>query len=280
VITFLKSIGIGLLVIIVMVGPWSILASLNLHTTPSLPWSAPVMAVYLWSAWRYAGGIGPPRSTREFRRALLRARALTLREWRSCLLTGVLAIAALWSLYGVVSIYIPAHIQRTTTTALPIQSMVAAVLMSALVAAVSEEAGCRGYMQVPLEKRFGPAVAIASSAIVFTAIHLGHGASVLQLLPFYAAAGVVYGLLAYAAGSILPALVLHFIGDLILFSLRSFHIVLWKTQKPSSWQNTYATLGVASAVVFMVGSVLAFRRLLRQRGGVFSRTQTQRNCLD
>jgi membrane protease YdiL (CAAX protease family) len=262
---FLKSIGIGLLVIIAMAGPWAFLAAVNLRAMPSFPWSALVMAGYLWSAWLYTGGTGPPGSTRQVRSTLLRARKLNLREWRNSLLAGIPAIAALWLLYAAVSVYSPPPV-RAAVPALPIQSLVAAIFMSALVAAVSEEAGCRGYMQVPLEKRFGPAVAITTSTIAFTVLHLSHGASILRLVPFYAAAGVVYGLMAYASDSILPSFALHFVGDALLFSLRAFHVALRRSQTTSSQNNAYAILVLAGALALALASVLAFKRALPKSG--------------
>jgi membrane protease YdiL (CAAX protease family) len=263
--TLLKAVGLGLLVIVFTAGPWSIIAAVNLRTSPNLPWAGPVMAAYLWLAWLYARGAGPPASTQEVRMTLLRARPLTGEEWRNSLFAGVPAIASLWLIYAAVPIYNPLVTARPASEPLPVQSAAVAVLMSALVAAVSEEAGCRGYMQVYLERRVGPITAIVLSTGLFLLIHLSHGTGVLRLLPFYAAAGVVYGLMAYASNSIFPSLALHFVGDLLLFSIRAFHLGFWPQGSPGAWQNGYAFLLIAGALGMGLASVLAFRTLLNRR---------------
>jgi membrane protease YdiL (CAAX protease family) len=96
----------------------------------------------------------------------------------------------------------------------------AAIFMGSLVAAVVEEAGFRGYMQVALERAYGPGIAIATSSVVFALAHLTHGSRILPMLPFYAAGGAAYGLLALLTGSILPSMVLHLAGDLVMFTVQ------------------------------------------------------------
>jgi membrane protease YdiL (CAAX protease family) len=97
-----------------------------------------------------------------------------------------------------------------------------AIILGAAVTALAEEAGLRGFMQAPLEVLVGPAPAICITSFVFVLIHLSHGlAALARAGPFYLAAGCIYGLLAYLSQSILPSLLLHFLGDLLLFGLRS-----------------------------------------------------------
>jgi hypothetical protein len=68
----------------------------------------------------------------------------------------------------------------------------------------------------------GPLPAIGTTSLVFVLIHLSHGVSALARVgPFYLAAGCIYGLLAYLSQSILPSFLLHFLGDLLVFGLRS-----------------------------------------------------------
>jgi membrane protease YdiL (CAAX protease family) len=46
------------------------------------------------------------------------------------------------------------------------------VIMISAVAAICEEIGFRGYMQVPLEKKYGPLKAISIVSIIFVLVHL------------------------------------------------------------------------------------------------------------
>ena len=77
-------------------------------------------------------------------------------------------------------------------------------------AGIAEEAGFRGYMQSAIEPKCGPVAAIAVVSFIFAAIHFTHGVgSTLPRLPYYLAISVIYGMLTYRTGSILPTLVIH-----------------------------------------------------------------------
>src|SRR5438477_11526124 len=54
-------------------GVWATLATVNLASTPGIPWSAPAMAVLLWLMWQYLGGRWRPRGTSAARRLCLQA---------------------------------------------------------------------------------------------------------------------------------------------------------------------------------------------------------------
>lgn len=71
------------------------LLTVNLRTSPDVPWWVLPMAGYLWLLWRYLGGSGWPRSTSESRRRSRRANPVSGRVFGWALLAGVLAIAAL-----------------------------------------------------------------------------------------------------------------------------------------------------------------------------------------
>jgi hypothetical protein len=70
----------------------------NFVLAPSVPWSAPLVAIYLWFYWHYLQGKGWPQSTTEFRRTNLRARSLAGRVWRWALLAGGLGWASILAL--------------------------------------------------------------------------------------------------------------------------------------------------------------------------------------
>jgi membrane protease YdiL (CAAX protease family) len=104
------------------------------------------------------------------------------------------------------------------------------LIMSSIVAGVTEEAGFRGYMQGPIERRYGVAAAILVNGAMFGLLHFSnHPQAVVPMLPYYIAVAAVYGGIVWATDSILPSLVLHAGGD--VWSLTR----LWGTGRPE-WQ--------------------------------------------
>ncbi len=82
--------------------PWSILLSANTRYQSALPWAVPIMAVYLWFYWRYlVRGWGWPRSTAGTRRTDSRANRLAGDTWGPALLAGMLGLASVLLLQGV-----------------------------------------------------------------------------------------------------------------------------------------------------------------------------------
>jgi membrane protease YdiL (CAAX protease family) len=247
---------IGLVVMGVVTVPWLVLAVANLRFFPHVPWAIPVTIVYLFLVTIYLGGRGWPASTRELRRRHLRARMPAPRASIWSLLAGGAAIAALWFVFAAVGGF-EGQVTPGREATLGRAVLLASVVVSAAVTALGEEAGLRGFMQAPLETRLGPGPAIAATTIAFVVIHAGHGIPrLLYMSPFYVAAGIVYGILAYLTQSILPSLVLHFLGDTAVFALRSSLI-------RSSALDTRPSSGfcIAAAVLAIGVNVVAFKQL-------------------
>jgi membrane protease YdiL (CAAX protease family) len=78
------------------------------------------------------------------------------------------------------------------------------VLLLAGVIPMLEEFAFRGWIQRPLERRFGPARAIAATALLFAVAHLEP-----RGIPIYAAGGAALGYAAWATGSIWSGVALH-----------------------------------------------------------------------
>ena len=199
--------------------PWVTLAGVILRSPYSLAWEVPVMGLYLALFWRYLNGWGWPKSTSAFRCKSLRARSLDADVWASAVAFGVLAVAVVVSLQFAFSHLVHTPESRSPAlSAYPWYTVVPALMMGGVVAGVVEEAAFRGYMQSIIERRHGPVIAIAVVSAVFAASHFSHGvAQTLPRLPFYFLIGVIYGILTYWTGSILPALVIHASGDVLEF---------------------------------------------------------------
>jgi hypothetical protein len=76
--------------------------------------------------------------------------------------------------------------------------------VAALLAPVCEELTFRGYLQSTLSLRRGPAVAIASGAVLFATLHLDP-----VRFPALVVLGTVFGWLTWRAGSVWPAVAAH-----------------------------------------------------------------------
>jgi membrane protease YdiL (CAAX protease family) len=212
-----RAIACGLVVLAIGILPWPVLVTTNLSFGASVPWSVPVMAAYLSACYVYLSGWGWPQSTSASRRCALRAGPVSPPVWFWSLLAGGSAAAGLVGLFFV-SLRLgqvpPAAFdkylemrQYSAWTVIP------CLVMSAVVAGAVEEAGFRGYMQSALERRYGPAVAMAIVSVVFFLAHFAP----LAALPGFVLGAVTWGLLAYLTGSIWPGVVLHSLVDTTSF---------------------------------------------------------------
>lgn len=243
---------------------WGALIQSNLRFSPWLPWATVIMAAFLVLYWKFLKGWGWPRSTAAARRAGLRAEPLSSSAWRWSLLAGGLGLAAS------IGLFILAHRlirwpqpPRSDLAHVPFITLLSSLLMSAIVAGIGEEAGFRGYMQGALERRYGPALGIAITSIVFGLAHLTHGAFLPAIL-FDMGWGALYGFLTYWSGSIVPAIILHSSADALEF------IATWKfppaAAAPLVWvggPDTFFWFNCALVALLGSASVWAFRRLAR-----------------
>jgi membrane protease YdiL (CAAX protease family) len=245
---------------------WGALVRSNLRFLPGLPWAAVIMAAFLIIYWRFLKGGGWPRGTASARREGLRAEPIRTLVWRWSLLAGGLGLAASIALFIVAHRLIrwPAP-TRVDLSHIPAITLLPSLLMSAMVAGISEEAGFRGYMQRPLERRYGAVAGIAITSIAFGLAHLTHGAFLPGIL-FDIAWGALYGLLTYLSGSIMPAIILHSSADALEF------FAAWKFPPSGPAPLVWATgpdilFWLNCVLVVMLGSaaVWAFTHLARMR---------------
>jgi membrane protease YdiL (CAAX protease family) len=255
----IRAFLLGWGVMIATVLPWSALAGLNLRVSPQIPWSVVVTAVYLTVLLSYLNGRGWPASTQSARRQLLRARWLSVREWSWALAAGLSGVVALWLVYAAIGGFTHSATSSGPANSLSTPVLLLAITMGAAVTATGEEGGFRGYMQATLESRFAPGTAILIAGIAFALAHLSHGAAdVARNGLFYLAVSFIYGFQAYLTKSILPSLVLHFAGDVFVFSLRSGLVLL---NMPTGAGTTISLM--AGAIVLALASAIAFVRLAR-----------------
>ena len=231
-ITVLRAIGVGVLVLLAGSLPLGALGAWNLQSGIAVPWSVAPMALYLAAYWQFLRGKwGAPGSATQ-RCHDLRANPLSCRGWAASLVAGLIGFGALVSLLAFVArlVQLPAASPIVTPPDMPFVTALSLLVMGSIVAGVTEEAAFRGYMQSPIERRYGLALAILVSGLLFGLLHFpNHASEVLWMLPYYVAVSAVYGGLTWAANSILPALVLHAVGDVVVL------VRWWLTGRPE-WQ--------------------------------------------
>jgi len=215
--------GIAVAELVVTIGtiPPSIAVILNLRTSPSIPWMLVVTPGWLLFFWWYVSGRGWPQSTQEARRRDLRAPSLSKHAWKWALIAGTLGITGTIAM-AFVTVRL-AHLPREAFAA-PMDfskygmlTVICAIACISATAGVVEEAGFRGFLISPIQRRHGWTIAILISGIMFFLDHhLSHAYATFVFLPFFLAISAVHGLLVRYSGSIRPSVLLHALADFIV----------------------------------------------------------------
>ena len=174
---------------------------------------------FIW----WAQGGGPPQAMHAARMRLFRRVTLSPRE----MLWGVLAAlsfavtvhASIVLLFRFILYPAAAFRQGYDLSFIPSQEMRwLAVVISATSAAICEETGFRGFLQQPIESRYGVSAAVLTSSLFFTALHLTKSWALLGMVPIVFGGGILLGLIAWSAQSLIPCMFGHFVMDVGLFA--------------------------------------------------------------
>jgi len=217
----LRGILVAELVVTIGTVPPSVAVILNIRTSPSIPWMLVVTAAWLSFFWWYVTGRGWPRSTQEARRRDVRAPSLSNSAWIWALIAGILGITGTIAMAFVTARL--ADLPREAFSA-PVDfskygalTVICAIACISATAGIVEEAGFRGFLISPIQRRHGWTIAILISGIMFFLDHhLSHAYATFVFLPFFLAISVVHGLLVKYSGSIRPSVLLHAIADFII----------------------------------------------------------------
>ncbi len=237
--TILSASGLAILVLLTGSLPWAFLGTWNQRVGVAVPWAIAPMSLYLWAYFGLIGGRWLADGSAR-RRANLRANRLPWRVWRVAVPAGLLGIAAILALLVVISrlVPLPAGTPIVKPDGMPAATMFALLVMQSVVAGVTEESAFRGYMQGIVGGRYGLAAGIVANGVLFGLLHFpNHTGEVLVMLPYYVAVSAMYGGLTWATDSILPALVLHAVGDSVVLTR------WWLTGLPE-WQLSSVTPSV------------------------------------
>jgi len=187
-----------------------------------MPWPFLMMIGILLIYLKYFSGSWWPKSTQQVRKENFRRLTLSPTEWKWSLLAAFFIVVIEQS--GLVVTFrimeFPAEIFITEFSFLaqiPVWAAWLVVIMISLVAGICEETGYRGYMQLGLEKRFGPVIGITIVSIMFVIIHL-HQAWAGPIIFHIFFISVLLGSLAYFSKSLIPGIIAHVIFDILNFS--------------------------------------------------------------
>jgi len=213
----IRAILIGFLVSTVGVATWLVIG-INIP----MPWSFLIMLILLSLYLLYFSGRFKPTSTKELRKIRFRSTSLPRRIWMLSLLAALCIVLIEQSGLVVTFRLVEFPAERFSQEYSFIESIPPwagwlAIIMISLVAGICEEVGFRGYMQVPLEKKYSPVLSISIVSVVFVLVHL-HQAWSGPVLAHIFILSVLFGTIAYFSQSLIPGIIAHFIMDICNFS--------------------------------------------------------------
>ena len=214
----LRSIVSGILIALVAANVWPVLL-VSLGVPLATISEAVFLSLYVW----WAGGGGPPRKTQDSRAFAFRRRALSSTRWFWGIVAAVFFAVTIHAAIVLLFRFFPFPKEAfrhgynfSFIPSLPLKWL--AVVVSATSAGICEETGFRGYMQRPIEQRHGAPIAILVSSLFFTLLHLNKTWATLGMVPIVFLAGLLLGLLAWSAGSLVPGMIGHVMMDIGLFA--------------------------------------------------------------
>ena len=225
----------------------------NLKFHPEIPWAFPVTVVVLALYAAYFSGWGPPAATRDARQKYARALLPSARIWRAAIPPMLFGIVALIALRLLLPSLLPVRAPSIpiSFSSLPLPTIIGALLSIVMIAAVTEEIAFRGYMQKPMEDAYGIVAAVLIVGVMFWVAHLDHGISVTHL-PFHISASIALGLLAHLTRSLVPAMIAHGVGDLLLVPAYFFREpeFVWKALSARPiWEGVASTVSEKFQIV-------------------------------
>ena len=259
----LRSILIGFGVSSLGVAIWTIVAI----SLPG-PWSVLLMATILIFFWMYFSGKWKPVNTQAFRRFCIRKINLKKPVWIWGLVAAffiVLFLHSSWILTFRIVEFQP-EIFKTLSFINDVPALQAwsAIIGISMVAGICEEIGYRGYLQKPLEQKYGPIVAISISSIIFIVIHLHQAWLVSILVPAFFVSFMI-GYLAYATNSLIPGIIAHVTFDIINVSYWWSDVMGTFERKPISMTgvDNHFIITVVVVLLSTVLFIVSIRKLLK-----------------
>jgi membrane protease YdiL (CAAX protease family) len=233
----LRSVLTGLFVSAIGIAIWS-----TFLTSIKAPWSILPMIIALWAYLKFFSGNWGLQKSSEERKFNFRSLQLSPPVWKWGITAAILFIVIVQASFVITFRLIDFPSEKFTADykildRMPLWVAIAVIIMGSIVAGICEETGFRGYMQTPLEKKYGPTTAIIITSIVFMLIHLSHSWAS-SILPHIFFASVLLGILAYKTGSLIPGIIGHSILDIFDYS------VWWSNIAGGFHKQTIFTTGI------------------------------------
>jgi membrane protease YdiL (CAAX protease family) len=214
----LRAIILGSLVSALGVGIWS-----AFFAGIKSPWAILLTAACLWFYWKW------------LRR---RQTSLTRSVWKKGILLAALFVIIVQSSFVITYRLIEFPAAKFTADykiidTFPVWQAWLILIAGSIVAGICEELGFRGYMQEPMEKKYGPAPAIIVTSLIFTCTHLSHTWAH-PILPHIFFASILLGLIAWRTNSLLPGIIGHSILDIFDYSIWWTDLTGGFTRRPIS----------------------------------------------
>ena len=239
---------------------WSALLLFNLKVSPALPWSAPIALGLTGLAFAWLGGKWGSSQTKSARASYLRVTPLRWAPFGIALAAGTLGIIALAGLWIVLFQLVKMPGNSSDFSRLPLLTVIVSLATAAVIGAVFEEAGFRGYFQGTLERYLPAPFAILICAVVMAPEHAATQGFVWPTMLFYLLVDVMLGASAALTKSILPGIAVHTIGLAVFFG------IVWPADKTRMlvWQHgadVWFWLHAGQAILFGMAAILLFVRL-------------------
>jgi membrane protease YdiL (CAAX protease family) len=260
----LRAIVSGLLIALVAANVWPVLL-VSLGVPLATISEAVFLSLYIW----WATGGGPPRKTQDSRAFAFRRRALSSTRWFWGIVAAVFFAVTIHAAIVLLFRFFPFPKEAfrhgynfSFIPSLPLKWL--AVVVSASSAGICEETGFRGYMQRPIEQRHGAPIAIVVSSLFFTLLHLNKTWATLGMVPIVFLAGVLLGLLAWSAGSLIPCMIGHVMMDIGLFAYWWTGIAGDFTARPITETGVDVSFSIA-CVVFIASLLIVLYAISKLR---------------
>jgi membrane protease YdiL (CAAX protease family) len=263
----IRSILSGFFITSVGVGIWVLLASYV-----PVPWSIVFMGSILTLYWMYFSGKWYPSNTKTFRRYCTREIKLKRPVWIWGSMAALFIILFINS-GGILIFRIYEFQPEIFKTArflndFPVWKAWSTIIMASLVAGICEEIGYRGYMQAPLEQKYGPIAGISLTSMVFAVahIHQAWASGLLGMIVIFIISFML-GYLAYSTKSLLPGIIAHVSFDIINFSYWWSDVIGTFERKPIGMTGVDNHFIFTLMVVFLSALLffVAIRKILKMK---------------
>lgn len=261
----IRSILTGFGVTSLGVGIW-----VFLFTYIAVPWSIGPMGVILIFYWMYFRGKWKPSNTQIFRSSCIRQIKLKRPVWIWGLIAAFIIVLFV-NAFGIFTFRIFEFQPDIFKTAsflndFPAWKAWPIILMASMVAGICEEIGYRGYMQAPLEQKYGPIFGISITSIVFAVAHLHQAwaSGMLGMIVIFIISFMI-GYLAYSTKSLIPGIIAHVSFDIINFSYWWSDVLGTFERKPISMTgiDNHFIITVVIVLMLTILFIVSIRKLLK-----------------